>query len=236
MTLRVEENRVSAEIRSTPLQAVLRELADWTGVVFEVATDLNPPVSISLFRTSLQEAVERIASGADSIFYYRKAEAGDPQIQLVRVFHKSPKTPQGALLYIGTGARTKSASLSPEDAAHVLLSGSVEAKERAIEVLAGAGGEAAVSALIKAVDDPSTEVKVAAVEALVRRGARNALARVVALLRHQHPGIRQSAVEAIAELGTAENLGDVRPLTEDPDGAVAAAAQMAVRRLSESRP
>src|SRR5438093_10738112 len=54
MTLRIEGERITAEIRNTPLQKVLAEIAARTGVIFEVSTELNPLVSISLFRVGLQ--------------------------------------------------------------------------------------------------------------------------------------------------------------------------------------
>ena len=46
LTLRVEGAVVTAEIRATPLQRVLEEIAARTGVIFEVSSELNPPVSI----------------------------------------------------------------------------------------------------------------------------------------------------------------------------------------------
>ena len=48
LTMRVEGAVVTAEIRATPLQRVLEEIAARTGVVFEVGSEVNPPVSISL--------------------------------------------------------------------------------------------------------------------------------------------------------------------------------------------
>src|SRR5437867_1600653 len=56
LKMRIEGDQVSAEIRETLLQRVLEELADRTGTIFEIESQLNPPVSVVLYRVSLQEA------------------------------------------------------------------------------------------------------------------------------------------------------------------------------------
>src|SRR5204863_1782727 len=69
LRIRVEADHVTAEIRSSPLRHVLEELAARTGIVFEVATAWNPLISLTLYKVPLQEAVQRVVGGGDSIFY-----------------------------------------------------------------------------------------------------------------------------------------------------------------------
>ena len=57
LRIRVEADRVTAEIRSSPLRHVLEELAARTGIVFEVATAWNPLISLTLYKVPLQEAL-----------------------------------------------------------------------------------------------------------------------------------------------------------------------------------
>jgi hypothetical protein len=51
------------------------------------------------------------------------------------------------------------------------------------------------------------------------------------LLRHDHPAVRRDAVEAIGVLAGPSMMAAVRPLLDDPDAEVKAAAQAAAARL-----
>jgi len=237
MKLRVEEGKITADIIDTPLQTVLRELAERTGVIFEIRTQDNPAVSIHLKQVSLQEAIQRIVSGSNAIFQYGDGvESGIPE--LVRVFPRTPQVPQPSLIYLGTGVVTKAnnAVETPEQALQVLSKNdaSIEDREIGIEILAKNKGDAAVKALMNCVTDPAPEIRVAAIEGLAAMGARDALPGILKSLKDQHPGVRQSASTAVALLGDSVNIKDLRPLTFDKDVSVAGAAEVAIRKLSSS--
>jgi len=236
MAVRIEADQVTAEVRNAPLHKVLVEFASRAGVIFEVSTEFNPLVSISLFRVGLQEAIQRIVAAGDSIFYFERDAAGQQRIKVVRIFPRGMKGRSGGLLYIGTGVPTitgRDAIESPEQALKALSeSPEIETKEKAIEVLVAAKGEVAVQALTKALSDPAPEILVAALDGLAHIGARAALPQILPALNHNHPGVRQSAVEAVALLGSPQNIKDLRPLSQDKDAAVASAAEMAIRKLS----
>jgi len=239
LKIRVEGDHVTAEIRATPLQQVLEELAARTGVVFEVGTQENDPVSLSLYRVGLAEAIQRIVGAANSIIYYDRDVAGQNRIQYVRVLSK-PKAQPPSIRYIGTGTVTKAGDDSvdtPEQALKVLAeSSNLEAKQKAVEVLAATKSDVAIQALTMALEDPAPEVKAAAIEGLTALGARAALPQILSALKDAHPGVRQSAIMAVSLLGDAESVKYLRPLSRDPDGSVAAAAEMAIRKLSTRHP
>jgi hypothetical protein len=239
MKIRVEGDEVTADIRNTPLQQVLAELAARTGVVFEIQSQENPPISISLYRVGLQEGIQRIVSSENSILYYAKDAAGQSRIEYVRVFPRANQPPQPSLLYFGTGAVTKSGDDTvdtPEQAVKVLTeSQNLEARQKAIEVLVKAKGDMALLALEAALADSAPEVRVAAIEGLASLGVRSALRSIVLSLKDKHPGVRQSAIVAVALLGDSENVRDLKPLSRDPDASVAAAADLAIRKLSSAR-
>ncbi len=239
MKVRVEDDQVTATVRATPLQQVLREIADRTGLVFEVQSQDDPPISISLYRVGLQEAIQRIVASDNSIFYYGKDAENRSRIEFVRVFPRSNQPQQPSLVYIGTGAVTKSGSDTvdtPEDALKVLIdSQSVEARQKAVEVLVAEKGDLATLALTAALLDPAPEVRAAAIEGLASLGAQSALPGIIQALKDKHPGVRQSAITAVALLGDAENIKDLRPLSKDRDASVAATAEVAIRKLSSTR-
>jgi hypothetical protein len=234
LKMRVEAGRVTAEILDCPLQNALKELADRTGIIFEVRSQDNPLVSVNLDRVPLQEAVQRIASGSDTMFFYAEGVPGSEKISMVRIFPQGNEPVQPGIVYLGTGAVTKTGdgTDSPEQALKVLEeSASVEEREKAIETLAAVKNDASIEALAKAVSDPAPEIRVAAIEALAALQARAALPAVLRGLKDTHPGVRQSAANAVGVLGSAKDLRQLKPLTADKDAGVAAAAELAVRKL-----
>ena len=240
MKIRVEEDLVTAEFQNIPIQTALEEFAARSGVVFEVPLQDNDPISLSLFRVPLAEAVQRLVGQGNSILYYERTDAGSSRIHFVRVLKRSPKAAQASLRYIGTGAITKSGEDtidSPDHAVKVLAEGkSADVRQKAVEVLVASKSELAVPALTAATRDAAPEVKAAAVEGLASLGARSALPQIIKCLKDSHPGVRRSAIDALALLGDAENLKDLRPMGHDQDASVAAAAEIAIKQLSMRRP
>jgi len=232
--IRVEEGRVTADIVESPMHNVLTELAERTGIIFEVRSQDNPLVSIHLKQVPLGESIQRITSSSDAIFLYGP---GSNQITTVRIFPRTAEVQQPSLVYLGSGVVTRSNKTveTPEQALQALSEGaSVEDREVGIEILAKTKSDAAVKALMGCISDPSPEIRSAAIEGLAAMDARTALPRILKTLKDDHPGVRQSAVSAVASLGDARNLKDLKPLSFDRDSSVAAAAEIAIRKLSIS--
>ena len=240
MKMRVEGGYVTADLRSVPLQRALEELAARTGIVFELGMQDTATASVSLYRVDLREAIERVASDHDCIYYYGRDAQGQERLEFVRVFSRARNVQQPSLVYIGTGVITKTGDDSidtPEQALKVLSAGGdVEARQRAVEVLAASKTDISAKALAAAAEDPDPEVRAAAVEGLAALGDRSGIPIVVKALKDKHPGVRHSAITAVALLGDSRELQYLRPMQDDPDGSVAAAAEMAIRRLSTPRP
>jgi hypothetical protein len=242
MRLRLEGLDVVAQISNMPLQDVLAELAAWSGIVFEIESMENPTVSMTFYRPGvpLPEAIQRLTGNNNSIIYYEQDEAGPSRVRFVRIFTRTPRPTPPSLHYIGTGAITKRSDDivdSPEQALAVLAgSSNLVARQKAIEVLVGSKTAPAVQALKMVLDDPAAEIKVAAIEGLASLGAHDALPQILRALKDAHPGVRQSAIVAVGLLGDAKNVKDLKPLLKDPDSSVAAAADVALQKLSARRP
>jgi hypothetical protein len=233
LSIRVDANRITAHISDCPLQNVLQDLADRTGVIFEVRSHDNPLVSVHLDRISLQESIQRIATGSNAIFIYDKS---DPQrISMVRLYPRTSPQVQPGIVYLGTGAVIKSNDdiENPEQALKVLAeSTKPEMREKAVELLVNAKGADAVKGLMNYISDPAPEIRSAVIEGLAALGAHEALPEILKKLRDANSGVRQSATTAVALLGDARNLKDLKPLSADKDPSVAAAAELAIRKLS----
>ncbi len=240
MRMRLEGQELTAEIRVTPLQQVLAELAQRTGIVFEIESQDDPLVSVSFYRADLQEAIRRLTADDNTIGYYSRDESGQNRLTLVRIISRNPRAGSPSLHYIGTGTITKRGNDvidSPEAALTVLAeSTDVMARQKAIEVLAASKGPSVVPALKLALADPEPEVRVAAIEAFAGLGTREVLPQILTALKDSHPGVRQSAVLAVSQLGDAASIKNLRPLMRDPDPSVAASADMAIRKLSGRLP
>ena len=235
MKMRVVDGKVIAEITGTPLQTVLQELAERTGIIFEIRTQDNPLVTLRLDQVPLQEAIKRIASNSNTIFFYGQGAAESEHITMVRVFPRTTPVQQPAIAYLGTGLVTRSNDLieTPEQAMKVLAEGKdVEVKEKAIEILVASKTDTAANALTLSMADPAPEIRAAAIEGLTSLQAHAALPEIIKCLKDSHPAVRRSAATAVALLGDAGNIKDIKPLSRDKDSSVAAAAETAIRKLS----
>lgn len=238
MHLKVEKGRVQGEIKFTPLQDALAELAARTGIVFEINSEENDPVTISFFDVPVVEAVERLAEGNDFIMYYGNDPEGGNRIRRVKILTGDGRG-QPSLRYIGTGEITKTGEDidSAEQALRVLgEDADLETRQKAIEFLASSRAAGAVQALRAILSDPAPEMRAAAAEGLASLGAQEALPDILLLLKDRHAAVRRSAVVAVALLGDAENVKDLRPLTKDKDPGVSASAETAIQKLSLHRP
>jgi len=240
LRIRVEDDFVVADIRNAPLHRVLEELAARTGIVFEVGMQDATVVSVSLPRVGIQEAIDRIATEHNRIYYHGPGPDGRERIQFVQVFSQAGKIQQPSLRYIGTGAITKTGGdliETQEQAIKVLAeSGDAAAKLSAVEFLATAKTEQGVQALLLAIQDEAPEVRSASIEQLASFGERAKLPGIITAFKDKDPGVRLSAITAVSLLGDSANLRDLRPMLRDTNAGVAAAAEMAIRRLSAPRP
>ncbi len=240
LKMRVEGGFVTADLRNVPLQRAFDELAARTGIVFELGMQDIATASVSLYRVELREAIERIAPDHDCIYYYGRDAEGQERLEFVRVFSRARNVQQPSLLYVGTGVITKTGDDTvdtPEQALKVLSEGGdVDARQRAVEVLAASKTDISAQALAVAAEDPAPEVRAAAIEGLAALGDRSGIPIVVKALKDKHPGVRHSAITAVALLGDSRELQYLRAMQDDPDASVAAAAEIAIRRLSTPRP
>ena len=235
LVMRVDQGRITADISNTPLQKVIREFAERTGIIFEVRAEDNPRVSVHLYDVSFQEAVQRIATESNTMFFYDKEKP--EHIALVRIFPRTGSVKQPSIIYLGTGSITKGNDDidTPEQALRVLEeSASLEARIRAIEILSQSASDDAVEALMKSISDESPEIRRAAIEGLASGGKRESLPKILSCLKDPNSEVRQSAVTAVALLGDESNLNDLRPLRGDKDAGVAAAVDTAIQKLSAS--
>ncbi len=235
LKMHVEDGAVTAEIQNSPMQNVLQELAERTGIIFEVRYSENSLISLRLDGIPLPEAIKRIAADNNTIFFYSPGVSEPERITLVQVFPRENPSPQPGIVYLGTGTITKTNTgvVTFDQAIKVLAeSTDIEEREWAVEFLIAERSEEAAQALMKAVSDPAPEIRIAAIQGLAIMEARSGLQHVLSSLNDSHPEVRRNAAIAVGALGNAENLADLQSLTADADAGVVAAAEMAMTKLS----
>jgi HEAT repeat protein len=113
--------------------------------------------------------------------------------------------------------------------AHALREGTPGVRAAASRGLAHAEPAAARALLLAATSDTDPWVRYYAARSLVRVGGADAVARLRALALHDSvPPVRIAGVEGLGAIGAADDLGSLRPLTDDPDPAVAVPALIAL--------
>jgi hypothetical protein len=232
----VDEAGLTTDIVNCPLQTALEELAERTGIIFEVRSLDNYLVSLHLKEPlNLTAAIKRIANRSNTVFVYSNDESSPQLIKMVKILTIGSALPQPSVVYLGTGVITKKNDEieTPGQAIKILQEGKeIGLREKAIVFLVSESSEGAGEALVNCISDQAPEIRVAAIEGLAALNERNALPAIVKTLKDANSGVRQSAVTAISMLGDYTNIKDLKPLSTDKDPNVVAAAEMAVRKLS----
>jgi len=232
--IRIDGDKVTADIVNCPLQKALQELAERTGIIFELRSHDAPLVSIHLNKIPLEEAIQRIASNHNAVFYY-ESDNSNGRIMKARVYPQTPNIQQPAIVYFGTGTITKTNDDidTAEQAVKVLAEDKrLAIKEKALKFLMNNKSEEAAKALMDALNDPMPEIRVAAIGGLVTFEKHDALTEIVKCLKDENPEVRKSAITAIALLGNDKNIPDIKPLSKDRDAGVALEAELAINKLS----
>jgi hypothetical protein len=235
----VEEYGITMDLVNCPLQKALEDLAARTGVIFEVRTQDNYPVSLHIKTPiDLVAAVKRIASLSNTVFIYNDDSESPQKIKMVKIFPATASLPQPSVIYLGTGVVTKSNDdiENAEQAIKILTEGKdIALRQKAIAFLVSEKNEKAIESLVPCLSDQSPEIRVAVVEGLAALNARNTLPEIIKTLKDANAGVRQSAVVAIALIGDYSNIKDLRSMRSDKDVNVLAAVENAIRKLSEPK-
>ncbi len=235
----VDDAGITMDISNCPLQKVLEDLAARTGVIFEVRTQDNYLVSLHIKTPiNLTTAIKRIASQSNTVFIYSEDESSPQSIKLVKIFPAGTGLPQPSVLYFGTGTITKDndAIENSEQAIATLLEGKeIGLRGKAIAFLVSEKYVQAGETLLKCISDPAPEIRIAVVEGLAALNVREALPKIIETLKDKDAGVRHSAAIAVSLLGNYSNIKDLRPLRSDKDLSVVAAAENAIRKLSETK-
>jgi hypothetical protein len=231
--IRVIEGKVFADITASPLQTVLQELADRTGILFEVQSQHNPPVSVHLTGIPVAEAIERIVTDSNIIYIYNESDS--TQVSLARILPRANTTLQPSILSLGTGVVTKfNIEINTSEQAQKVLSSTADLDDRkkAIGFLVMEKGKSSTPALMEVLDDSAPEIRIATIDGLAALKSYKALPGILDALKDSDPEVRKSAVSAVALLGTSRNIKDLKPLTFDKNFQVSAAAETAIQKLS----
>ena len=216
--IRAEGDMLTLRATGVSQQRLLEELAKELNFELIVAGPLDESRSLDIDGRPWEEALKRALAPASWAFFY-DSSGGQPRLAKVFVFpskndglspgHPSPRPGRVAA---PTPAPRPAANLQDNQAPQLAEQGSdtsvgelLEAEDdetRALALvgLATTGGEQAIMALRKALQDREPWIRETAVEALAEIGGEQAIQGLKLALRNENEDVREAAQEALTRL------------------------------------
>jgi hypothetical protein len=225
----VRDDLLTVKVQQLPLEQVLKEVAQQSGISLRIQGSLAEPVSVVFENLPLDDGVKRLLKDRNFVLIYSRGPAGAAPQQLteVLVFSTTPATPastvarrpepesaRGPARAGATGGQQQggwSALISQG-----LQDGDPAVRKEVIERLGALGDKRAVEPLIRALGDEDVEVRTSATSALedIRdERAIEPLGRI--LLADADEMVRAQAAQALAYIGGEQALAALEAALHD---------------------
>jgi HEAT repeats len=217
LTIRVDGDILTVKARRVPHRRILESLAKQLNFELIIAGPLDDRRSLEIDGRPWEETLKRVLAPASWAFVYHSS--GDqPQLAKVFVFppkggssNANPPTDPGRVASPPpTPARTTrpQAAAAPKSEpaatdpslAQMLESDDEEMRALALVGLATTGGEQAVAAITKALQDKQPWIRETAVEALAEVGGEQAIRGLQQALNDENADVQKTALEALRQL------------------------------------
>jgi hypothetical protein len=218
LSIRLEQDKLTVRAREVPHRRLLEELAKRLQFELIIAAPLEDRRSLEIEARPWEEALKKALSPASWAFVY-DATGGEPRLAKVFVFPSKDEPSQPARPSSGTTrvrapvpapmpVHPPQASETPQLAdrrtdpslAELLEAEDEETRALAVVGLATTGGEEAITALKRALQDKQPWIRETVVEALAEMGGDQAIQGLQQALRDDHEEVRKAAQEALIRL------------------------------------
>jgi hypothetical protein len=218
LTISLEQDRLTVHAKEVPHWRLLEELAKRLQFELIIAGPLEDRRSLEIEARPWEEALKKALSPASWAFVYDSA-AGEPKLAKVFVFPSKDNpsmparpTPSStrvvAPVPVPMPAHPPQGGNTPQLAepgadppmAELLEADDEETRALAVVGLATMGGEEAIAALKRALQDKQPWIRETAVEALADLGGDQAIQGLQQALRDDHEEVRKAAQEALIRL------------------------------------
>lgn len=241
----IEEGRLTLKASGTPLDVLLKAIAEKAGFTMTLRGDLSTPISLSFSGLRVEQAIRRLTGDLGLVMIFDRDRDSDAPKRLieVRVYANikranRPPSEQGALAVAEDldQASDEAENAGEEDAiaiqARKLLTAENAAdKKQAIKALTALGGIQAVAALTEGLEDEDRSIRgeiVRALGAIGEESATQTLGQV--LIADTEPALRLEAVTAIAKHPGPVARVFLEAALKDSDESVRQAAKAALQQ------
>jgi len=238
--IRAEDNRLTVKLKDIPLEKVLTEIANQTGIQIIFYGPMEGLLSADFSDLPLDKGLRRLTRDFDHIFIYHPAKAKGSELEIKKVIicSETGKRPNKRLERRVIESRNwtrqgpKEARLEP--LVKALKDRDPEVREEAVDSLAELKDERAIVYLTDVLlSDKNEDVRESAAAALGELGDERAIDPLIQALRDKDAGVRESAVNALAEIGSKEVISPLMDALSDEDEDVREAVEEALEEITE---
>ncbi len=237
--IRVSNNLLTVKLKDAPLEKVLTEIANQTGIQFIFHGPMEELLSADFADFPLETGLRRLIRDFDHIFIYRegKTRGSEPEVKKVLIYSRKGKKPreglQTSLIGPQKGPPQGPPAASPEFPVKALEDKDPEVRQEAVDRLATLKDERAIAHLTRVLlTDKDEDVRESAAEALGELGDERAIGPLVQALKDKDAGVRESAVEALRHIGGEAVIRPLMDALKDEDEDVREAAADALKELT----
>jgi hypothetical protein len=217
LTIRVDGDMLTVKARQVPHRRILESLAKQLNFELIMAGPLYDRRSLEIEGRPWEEALKRVLAPASWAFVYHTS--GDqPQLAKVFVFPSKgegsnanppaspgrvaspPPTPARTTKPQATAAPKSEPAATDPSLAQMLESDDEEMRALALVGLATMGGEQAIAAITRALQDKQPWIRETAVEALAEVGGEQAIRGLQQALNDENADVQKAALEALRQL------------------------------------
>jgi hypothetical protein len=222
----VRDDLLTVKVQQMPLEQVLKEVAQQSGIRLRIQGSLAEPVSVVFEDLPLDDGLKRLLKDRNFVLMYTRGPAGAAPQQLTEVLvfstapastlarRPEPESARGPARAGATGGQQQggwSALISKG-----LQDGDPAVRKEVIEQLGALGDKRAVEPLIRALGDENAEVRTSATSALEDIRDERAIEPLGrALLTDTDEVVRAQAAQALAYIGGEHALAALEAALQD---------------------
>ena len=237
--VRTKNNLLTVKLRDIPMEKVLAEIANQTGIQIIFYGPMEGFLSADFSDLPLHKGLRQLTRGFNHIFIYRrgKARGSASEIKEAIIFSKTDKKPnkkvEPRVIEPKKWPPQELKKATLESLVKALEDEDPEVREDAVDLLAELKDERAIVHLTEVLlNDKEEDVRESAAEAMGELGDERAIDPLIQALGDKDAGVRESAVDALAEVGGKKVISPLMGALSDEDEDVREAAADALKEIT----
>ena len=237
--VRVKDNLLTVKLKDVPLEKVLTEIVNQTGIQISIDGPMEELVSADFSDLPLDEGLKRLLRDFNHIFIYRgaKARAPEPEIRKVIIYSKrgeiSDKRLEPRVIRPEKRPPRKLKQAPRESLVRAPEDKNERVEDKTVDLTPELKDEKSIVELTAVLlNDNDEEARDEAAQALGDLRDSRAIGALIQALKDKDAGVRESAVDALGTIGGEEVLRPLMDSLKDEDEDVREAAAEALKNLT----